>query len=46
MTMLNLLERVMKLCAVPDSLGCLSFQEAVRAAAELGLAALEIGMGN
>ncbi|MGA8658781.1 MAG: sugar phosphate isomerase/epimerase [Chthoniobacterales bacterium] len=36
----------MKLCAVSDSLGHLSFQEAAKAAAGLGLAALEIGMGN
>jgi sugar phosphate isomerase/epimerase len=36
----------MKLCAVCDSLGHLSFQEAAKASAELGLAALEIGMGN
>ena len=36
----------MKLCAVSDSLGHLSFQEAAKASADLGLAALEIGMGN
>ena len=36
----------MKLCAVSDSLGHLSFPEAAKAAAELGLAALEVGMGN
>jgi sugar phosphate isomerase/epimerase len=36
----------MKLCAVSDSLGHLSFKEAVKASADLGLAALEIGMGN
>ena len=36
----------MKLCAVSDSLGNLSFEEAAKASADLGLAALEIGMGN
>src|SRR5208283_2352780 len=36
----------MKLCAVSDSLGHLSFEEAARASADLGLAGLEIGMGN
>jgi sugar phosphate isomerase/epimerase len=36
----------MKLCAVSDSLGNLSFKEAAKASADLGLAALEIGMGN
>jgi sugar phosphate isomerase/epimerase len=36
----------MKLCAVSDSLGHLPFEEAVKASAELGLAALEICMGN
>jgi len=36
----------MKLCAVSDSLGHLSFKEAAKASAGLGLAALEIGMGN
>ena len=36
----------MKLCAVSDSLGNLSFKEAARVSADLGLAALEIGMGN
>jgi sugar phosphate isomerase/epimerase len=36
----------MKLCAVSDSLGHLSFKEAAKASADLGLAALEIGMGN
>jgi sugar phosphate isomerase/epimerase len=36
----------MKLCAVSESLGHLSFQEAAKISAELGLAALEIGMGN
>jgi sugar phosphate isomerase/epimerase len=36
----------MKLCAVSDSLGHLSFQQAAKASADLGLAALEIGMGN
>jgi sugar phosphate isomerase/epimerase len=36
----------MKLCAVSDSLGNLPFKEAARASADLGIAALEIGMGN
>ena len=36
----------MKLCAVSDSLGSLSFAEAAKASADLGLEALEIGMGN
>jgi sugar phosphate isomerase/epimerase len=36
----------MKLCAVSESLGHLPFEEAARAAQELGLAALEIGTGN
>ncbi|MBV9298618.1 MAG: sugar phosphate isomerase/epimerase, partial [Verrucomicrobia bacterium] len=36
----------MKLCAVSESLGHLSFEEAAKASADLGLAALEIGMGN
>ena len=36
----------MKLCAVSESFGNLSFNEAAKASAELGLAALEIGMGN
>ena len=36
----------MKLCIVSDGLGHLSFQDAAKAAAELGVAALEIGMGN
>src|SRR5260370_39958597 len=36
----------MKLCAVSDSLGNLSFKEAAKVSADLGLAALEIGMGN
>jgi sugar phosphate isomerase/epimerase len=36
----------MKLCAVSDSLGNLPFHEAAKAAEYLGLAALEIGMGN
>jgi sugar phosphate isomerase/epimerase len=36
----------MKLCAVSESLGHLSFKEAAKASADLGLAALEIGMGN
>jgi sugar phosphate isomerase/epimerase len=36
----------MKLCAVSDSLGHLSFKEAAKASADLGLAALEVGMGN
>ncbi|HXO95139.1 MAG TPA: hypothetical protein VN857_01020, partial [Chthoniobacterales bacterium] len=36
----------MKLCAVSESLGHLSFKEAAKASADLGLAALEIAMGN
>src|ERR1700740_1029088 len=36
----------MKLCAVSESLGNLSLPEAAKASAALGLAALEIGMGN
>jgi sugar phosphate isomerase/epimerase len=36
----------MKLCAVSDSLGNLPFEEAAKASADLGLEALEIGMGN
>ena len=36
----------MKLCAVSDSLGHLSFKEAAKVSGDLGLAALEIGMGN
>ena len=36
----------MKLCAVSDSLGNLPFKEAAKLSADLGLAALEIGMGN
>jgi len=36
----------MKLCAVSESLGHLSFPEAAKVSADLGLAALEIGMGN
>jgi sugar phosphate isomerase/epimerase len=36
----------MKLCAVSDSLGNLSLKEAAKVSADLGLAALEIGMGN
>jgi sugar phosphate isomerase/epimerase len=36
----------MKLCTVSESLGHLSFKEAAKASADLGLAALEIGMGN
>jgi sugar phosphate isomerase/epimerase len=36
----------MKLCAVSDSLGHLSFKEAAKASADLGLAALEVEMGN
>jgi len=36
----------MKLCAVFESLGHLSFKEAAKASADLGLAALEIGIGN
>jgi sugar phosphate isomerase/epimerase len=36
----------MKLCAVSESLGHLSFPEAAKASADLGLAGLEIGMGN
>jgi sugar phosphate isomerase/epimerase len=36
----------MKLCIVSDGLGHLSFQDAAKAAAGLGVSALEIGMGN
>jgi sugar phosphate isomerase/epimerase len=36
----------MKLSAVSDSLGHLSFPDASKVSADLGLAALEIGMGN
>jgi sugar phosphate isomerase/epimerase len=36
----------MKLCAVSDSFGNLRFEEAAKASADLGLEALEIGMGN
>jgi sugar phosphate isomerase/epimerase len=36
----------MKLCAVSDSLGNLSFSEAAKLSADLGLSALEICMGN
>jgi sugar phosphate isomerase/epimerase len=36
----------MKLCAVSDSLGNLSLTEAAKTSADLGLAALEICMGN
>jgi sugar phosphate isomerase/epimerase len=36
----------MKLCAVSDSLGNLPFEEAARVSADLGIAALEIGVGN
>ncbi len=36
----------MKLCAVSDSLGNLSFTEAAKTSADLGLSALEICMGN
>jgi sugar phosphate isomerase/epimerase len=36
----------MKLCAVSESLGHLSFAEAAKTSADLGLAALEIGTGN
>jgi sugar phosphate isomerase/epimerase len=36
----------MKLCAVSESLGNLPFKEAAKASADLGLEALEIGMGN
>jgi sugar phosphate isomerase/epimerase len=36
----------MKLCAVSDSLGNLSLKKAAKVSADLGLAALEIGMGN
>ena len=39
-------ETKMKLCAVSESLGHLSFEEAAKASADLGLAGLEIGMGN
>lgn len=36
----------MKLCAVSDSLGHLSYEDAAKSSAGLGLAALEICMGN
>jgi sugar phosphate isomerase/epimerase len=36
----------MKLCAVSEGLGHLSFEEAARVSAELGLVGLEIGTGN
>jgi sugar phosphate isomerase/epimerase len=36
----------MKLCAVSDGLGHLPFEDAAKAAAALGLSALEICMGN
>jgi sugar phosphate isomerase/epimerase len=36
----------MKLCAVSDSLGNLPFKEAAKLSADLGIAALEIGLGN
>jgi sugar phosphate isomerase/epimerase len=36
----------MKLCAVSDSLGNLPLQQAAKVSADLGLAALEIGLGN
>jgi sugar phosphate isomerase/epimerase len=36
----------MKLCAVSESLGHLSFEDAAKVSAELGLAGLEIGTGN
>jgi len=36
----------MKLCAVSDSLGNLSYKDAAKASADIGLEALEIGMGN
>ncbi|MBV8901068.1 MAG: sugar phosphate isomerase/epimerase [Verrucomicrobia bacterium] len=36
----------MKLCVVSESLGHLSYQDAAKASAGLGIAALEIGMGN
>jgi sugar phosphate isomerase/epimerase len=36
----------MKLCAVSESFGNLSLKEAASTSADLGLAALEIGMGN
>jgi sugar phosphate isomerase/epimerase len=36
----------MKLCAVSESLGNLPYKEAAKASADLGLEALEIGMGN
>jgi sugar phosphate isomerase/epimerase len=39
-------ELLMRLCVVSESLGHLPYAEAVRASAELGLAGLEIGMGN
>jgi sugar phosphate isomerase/epimerase len=36
----------MKLCVVSESLGHLTFPDAAKVAADLGLAALEIGTGN
>jgi sugar phosphate isomerase/epimerase len=36
----------MKLCAVSESFGNLPFEEAAKTSADLGLEALEIGMGN
>jgi sugar phosphate isomerase/epimerase len=39
-------ETAVKLCAVSDSIGHLSYRDAAKASAELGLAALEICMGN
>src|ERR1700736_4220484 len=36
----------MQLCAVSESFGNLPFKEAAKASADLGLEALEIGMGN
>ena len=36
----------MKLCAVSESLGHLSYEDAVKASTDLGLKGLEIGMGN
>lgn len=36
----------MKLCAVSESLGHLSFEDAAKVSTELGLAGLEIGTGN
>jgi hypothetical protein len=36
----------MKLCAVSESFGNLPFEEAAKASTNLGLEALEIGMGN